>query len=92
MPEKNFTTASGIIGAHFNIEEAGVKALQADGFDNETVIGILIIKTGSYLTLDEITLMLNEDRNLNDIASEIGISEEIITERTQKIIQAINKQ
>ena len=42
------------MSAYFNMQEKDISVLRKKGYDDDSIIKILIIQTGSYLTMDEV--------------------------------------
>lgn len=91
MPRKNLSTENGVIAAHFNIPENEVESLREKGMDDDSIIKMLIITTGSYLTTDEVLGMADEEMSLEEIALKTGIEQDLLQKKTDKIKQEISK-
>ncbi|MFH1416023.1 MAG: hypothetical protein ABIH89_08080 [Elusimicrobiota bacterium] len=90
MPKKNLTTHNGIIAAHFNVGEEEVASIKEKGFDEDSMLKILMISRSSYHSIQDVVDMMEAGETPEKIANDAGIEEAVFQERIESIKESIS--
>ena len=89
MPKKNLSTHNGVIAAHFNVEEEEVVSIKEKGFDEDSVLKILMISKSSYHSIQDVMNMMEAGETPEKIASDAGIEDTVFQERIESVKESI---